>query len=141
MTERGLLDTSVFIATETGRELDEGRLPDEVAASVVTLAELQAGVLAAKDSDTRAVRLATLDTLADIDVLPVDEDAARCGHHCGSVGMCCSRNQTCGPGSRRTAYVPSLLPGVARTLTAGRGGDRCTGRGGRRVRSWVPSQR
>jgi hypothetical protein len=31
-----------------------------------------------------------------------------------SVGMCCSRNRTCGPGSRRTAY----LPGVARTLTA-----------------------
>jgi predicted nucleic acid-binding protein len=77
VTERGLLDTSVFIATETGRELDEGRIPDEVAASVVTLAELQAGVLAAKDSDTRAVRLATLDTLADIEVLPVDEDAAR----------------------------------------------------------------
>jgi hypothetical protein len=51
------------------------------------------------------------------------------------------RNRTCGPGSRRTAHLPSLLPGVARTLTAGRGGDRCTGRGGRRVRSWVPSQR
>lgn len=33
-----------------------------------------------------------------------------------SVGMCCSRNRTRGPGSRRTAY----LPGVARTLTAGR---------------------
>ena len=77
MTERGLLHISVFIATETDRELDEGRIPDEVATSVVTLAELQAGVLAAKDSDTRAVRLTTLDTLADIEVLPVDEDAAR----------------------------------------------------------------
>lgn len=77
MTERGLLDTSVFIATESGRELDEDRIPAEVAASVVTLAELQAGVLAAMDSDTRAQRLATLDTLADMEVLPVDEDAAR----------------------------------------------------------------
>jgi predicted nucleic acid-binding protein len=43
----------------------------------VPLAELQVGVLAAKDSDTRAQRLATLDALADIEVLPVDEDAAR----------------------------------------------------------------
>ena len=77
MTDRGLLDTSVFIATESGRQLDEDRIPAEVAASVVTLAELQAGVLAATDSDTRAQRLATLDALADIAVLPVDEDAAR----------------------------------------------------------------
>jgi predicted nucleic acid-binding protein len=77
VTERGLLDTSVFIATESGWQLDEDRIPAEVAASVVTLAELQAGVLAAKDSDTRAQRLATLDALADIAVLPVDEDAAR----------------------------------------------------------------
>jgi len=58
-----------------------------------------------------------------------------------SAGMCCPGNRTCGPGSRRTPYLPSLLPGVARTLAAGRGGDRCTGRGGRRVRGWVPSQR
>jgi len=77
VTDRGLLDTSVFIATESGRQLDEDRIPAEVAASVVTLAELQAGVLAATDSDTRAQRLATLDALADIAVLPVDEDAAR----------------------------------------------------------------
>lgn len=78
MTEtRGLLDTSVFIAAESGRELDEARIPAEVATSVVTLAELQVGVLAAKDSDVRAQRLATLDTLADMEVIPVDEDAAR----------------------------------------------------------------
>jgi hypothetical protein len=67
----------VFIANETGRELDETRMPAEVAASVVTLAELQAGVLAAKDSETRAQRLATLDALSDAEILPVDEDAAR----------------------------------------------------------------
>ena len=29
----GVLDTSVFIATETGRQLDEALIPDEVAAT------------------------------------------------------------------------------------------------------------
>jgi predicted nucleic acid-binding protein len=76
--ERGLLDTSVFIASESGRPLDAARMPTEVAASVVTLAELQAGVLAASDTDTRTRRLGTLDALSDMEVLPVDEGAARC---------------------------------------------------------------
>jgi hypothetical protein len=58
-----------------------------------------------------------------------------------SVGMCCSRNRMCGPGSGRMAYLPSLLPGVARTLTVGRGRDRCTGRGGSTRTKRVPSQR
>ena len=40
----GLLDTSVFIATETGRQLEESLIPAEVATSVITLAELTAGV-------------------------------------------------------------------------------------------------
>ncbi|MBA2576785.1 MAG: type II toxin-antitoxin system VapC family toxin [Euzebyaceae bacterium] len=74
---RGLLDTSVFIATESGRELDEARIPAEVATSVVTLAELQLGVLAATHTDVRAQRLATLETLADMEIIPIDEDAAR----------------------------------------------------------------
>lgn len=74
---RGLLDTTIFIASETDRELDEARMPAEVATSVVTLAELQAGVLAAGDYETRAQRLATLETLSDMEVLPVDEEAAR----------------------------------------------------------------
>ncbi|HLJ66874.1 MAG TPA: type II toxin-antitoxin system VapC family toxin [Chloroflexota bacterium] len=73
---RGVLDTSVFIARESGRQLDEGQLPDELAVSVVTLAELQAGVLVAADTETRAARLATLDVVADIEVLPIDEPAA-----------------------------------------------------------------
>ena len=76
MTRRGVLDTSVFIATESGRALDEERLPVESAISVVTLAELQAGVLAARDTWTRALRMATLGSLSDIEVLPVDEAAA-----------------------------------------------------------------
>jgi predicted nucleic acid-binding protein len=77
VTDRGLLDTTVFIANESGRALDEQRLPAELATSVVTLAELQAGVLAAGDTETRARRLATLDLLSDIEVLPIDAGAAR----------------------------------------------------------------
>jgi predicted nucleic acid-binding protein len=73
----GVLDTSVFIAHESGRQLDQTRIPDEVATTVITLAELNAGVLAAATSDVRAQRLATLDAVADIVALPVDEDAAR----------------------------------------------------------------
>ena len=73
---RGLLDTSVFIARETGRSLDESRLPEESAVSAVTIGELQAGVLVARDTDVRARRLATLGTLSDVEVLVVDEAVA-----------------------------------------------------------------
>ena len=77
MTPFGVLDTSVFIAQESGRQLTESLIPDEVATTVITLAELQTGVLAATSTETRAQRLATLDALADLTALPVDEDAAR----------------------------------------------------------------
>lgn len=73
----GVLDTSVFIASESGRHLDEVLVPDEVATTVVTLAELHAGVLAATTSDIRAQRLATLESVADMETLPVDDEAAR----------------------------------------------------------------
>lgn len=78
MTERtqGLLDTSVFVASESGRGLDLDRLPDVSAVSVVTVAELHAGVLAARDVETRARRLSTLDLIADISVVSIDEDVA-----------------------------------------------------------------
>jgi len=75
---RGLLDTSVLIASETGRLLDTNALPDEIFISVVTIAELQAGVLAAADTATRARRLATLDSVAGLEALPIDAVAA--GH-------------------------------------------------------------
>jgi predicted nucleic acid-binding protein len=74
---RGLLDTTVFIARESGRPINTELLPDESAVSVITIAELQAGVLAAADTSTRARRLATLESVADIHALPVDEPAAR----------------------------------------------------------------
>ena len=57
---RGLLDTSVFIANEEGRELASDRLPDEAAVSVVTLAELELGVHMASDEAIRGVRMQTL---------------------------------------------------------------------------------
>ena len=73
----GVLHTSVFIANEAGRPLNAALIPNEVATTVVTLAELTAGVLAAGTSEVRAQRLATLDTIADVTALPVDEEAAR----------------------------------------------------------------
>jgi predicted nucleic acid-binding protein len=76
VVERGLLDTSVFIVTESGRELDEESLPDEGAISPITVAELHVGVLAAADVDTRARRLATLETVADVETLPIDNAVA-----------------------------------------------------------------
>ncbi|MBU3707046.1 MAG: type II toxin-antitoxin system VapC family toxin [Mycobacterium sp.] len=72
-----MLDTSVFIANETGRRLDEAAMPEQVATTVITLAELTAGVLVAVSADVRARRLDTLDAVADMEALPVDEDAAR----------------------------------------------------------------
>jgi predicted nucleic acid-binding protein len=73
---RGILDTSVFIANESGCAIDAQQLPDESAISVVTLAELQVGVLAAGDTETRATRLATVALATDMEVLPVEERVA-----------------------------------------------------------------
>ena len=73
---QGLLDTSVLIAAESERPLDTAALPDEAFISVITIAELHAGVLAAKDTRTRAVRLATLEAVAALEPLPVDAAAA-----------------------------------------------------------------
>jgi predicted nucleic acid-binding protein len=73
---RALLDTSVFIATETGRPLAFALLPEQGFISVVTLAELQVGVLAAVDVETRSRRLATLKSVAGFTALPIDTSAA-----------------------------------------------------------------
>jgi predicted nucleic acid-binding protein len=73
---RGLLDTSVLIAAEDGRQLAVQRIPDETAISAVTVAELHVGVLAARDVDTRARRLATLQAVADVHTLAIDDAVA-----------------------------------------------------------------
>lgn len=77
MNSAGVLDTSVFIAQESGRRLDAARVPDEVATTVITVAELNLGVLAAASGDVRAQRLATLDAVGDMLAFPVDDGAAR----------------------------------------------------------------
>lgn len=85
----GLLDTSVFIARETGRAL--GELPSRVAVSVVTIGELQLGVLAAADDAARARRADTLALARAADPIPVSEAAmvtwARLVSDCRSAGI------------------------------------------------------
>jgi predicted nucleic acid-binding protein len=66
-----LLDTTVFIAAESGRSLRPEALPELFAISIVTKSELRAGVLAAADIETRDRRLATLESVAQMTVLPI----------------------------------------------------------------------
>lgn len=73
----GLLDTSVIVALETLRPLAVDLLPDRQQVSVITLAELWTGVLAASDTETRARRIQTVDSYSALPALPVNEDAAR----------------------------------------------------------------
>ena len=74
---RAIADTSVFIAREAGRPL--GELPDEIAVSVVSAAELELGVLRASNPTTRAVRLRTLSRVrAEYALLPIDDATASC---------------------------------------------------------------
>lgn len=72
---RAIADTSVFIARESARPL--GKLPDEIAVSVITAAELELGVLRARDQSTRATRLATLSRVrAEYPLLEIDTPTA-----------------------------------------------------------------
>jgi predicted nucleic acid-binding protein len=85
----GLLDTSVFIARETGREMAD--LPPRVAVSVVTIGELQLGVLAADDRSIRARRADTLALARMADPIPVSEGVmaawARLVADCRAAGI------------------------------------------------------
>jgi predicted nucleic acid-binding protein len=69
--EVGLLDTSVFIARESGRAI--AKLPQRVALSVITIGELQLGVLNAGDALTRSRRADTLALARAADPIPVSE--------------------------------------------------------------------
>jgi predicted nucleic acid-binding protein len=66
-----LLDTSVFIARESGRPLSE--LPEHVAVSVVTIGELQLGVLNATEETIRVRRAGTLALARAADPIPITE--------------------------------------------------------------------
>ncbi len=74
---RALLDTSFFVATESGRPLGKMEGVTDTEVSVVTLAELTVGVLMAGDAD-RPARVATLSAVESTwDPLPVDAEVAR----------------------------------------------------------------
>jgi predicted nucleic acid-binding protein len=74
---KAVADTSIFIAQETGREL--GELPEKIAVSVITVAELELGVLRATDPGARARRLSTLSRVqSTYPLLPVGPEVASC---------------------------------------------------------------
>lgn len=73
---RGLADTSIFIARESGRPLEADALPEELAVSIITIGELRAGVLAATTVAVRDRRLATLSAALQMDPFPVDDSVA-----------------------------------------------------------------
>lgn len=73
---RGVLDTSIFIATEQGRPLLS--LPQAAAITVVTVAELYLGVLMADHAGVRAQRLRTLSSIESLfEPLPIDGAVSR----------------------------------------------------------------
>jgi predicted nucleic acid-binding protein len=73
---RGLADTSVFIARESGRPLDADSLPEELAVSIITIGELRAGVLVAATVEARDRRLGTLTAALGLDPVPIDDAVA-----------------------------------------------------------------
>ena len=74
MSIEALADTSFFIADERAR----GERADDIDlfVSVITIAELRAGVLLAEDPITTARRLRTLNVAEMLDPLPIDERVA-----------------------------------------------------------------
>ena len=85
----GLLDTSIFIARETERPL--GELPTRVTVSVVTIGELELGVLSASDAASRARRGDTLALARMAEPVPISESAmgawARLVVDCRAAGI------------------------------------------------------
>jgi predicted nucleic acid-binding protein len=68
-----VLDTSILIADSPGR------IDGDIAISVISIAELQFGVLVAPDEERRAHRLARLSAiLRSFEPLPVDAAVASC---------------------------------------------------------------
>jgi hypothetical protein len=76
VSSRAIADTSLFIARETGRPLDPFEEDREIAVSIVTIAELEMGVLAAAELRIRAARLQTLRDAEQLNALPVDRAVA-----------------------------------------------------------------
>ena len=72
----GLLDTSVLIAIESNRDLDTALLPLNQIVSVISVAELHAGVHSSPTPESRSVRMATLEAIAGLTLLGIDGTAA-----------------------------------------------------------------
>ncbi|SDT64039.1 hypothetical protein SAMN04515669_5351 [Jiangella sp. DSM 45060] len=72
----GLLDTSIFIARESGRPIDARGIPLEGAVSAVTIGELRWGVLMAPDDETRSRRLDTLNAAQRFEPIAIDDQVA-----------------------------------------------------------------
>jgi hypothetical protein len=75
MSSRAIADTSLFIARGTGRPLAPHG-DREIAVSIVTIAELEMGVLAAAEPGVCSARLQTLRDVEQLTALPVDRDVA-----------------------------------------------------------------
>ena len=74
---RGLLDTSILIALEEAGHLND-ILPEALAISIATLAELHYGVLVAKNNSLRQQRLQRLGVIeATFEPIPLDAEIAR----------------------------------------------------------------
>jgi predicted nucleic acid-binding protein len=76
VSSRAIADTSLFIARETGRPLDTLEEDREIAVSIVTIAELELGVLAAAEPRSRVARLRTLRDAEQLNPLPIDRAVA-----------------------------------------------------------------
>ena len=99
---RGLLDTSVFIAREQRRPL--GALPDELAVSVITIGELEIGVLAAAGAEQRAQRADTLALARSADPLAITEIV---------MGAFARLTQDCRQAGSRPKILDSLIAATA----------------------------
>jgi len=97
---RGLLDTSVFIAREQRRPL--GALPAELA--VITIGELEIGVLAAAGAEQRAQRADTLALARSADPLAITETV---------MGAFARLTQDCRQAGSRPKILDSLIAATA----------------------------
>jgi predicted nucleic acid-binding protein len=78
---KAVADTSLFVALEQARSRS-GTVPDELVISVITVAELQLGVLVARDAAVRAQRLATAAFVrATFQPIPIDDAVAHVWAH------------------------------------------------------------
>lgn len=102
---RGLIDTSVVIGYE---KVEVGRLPDEMAISTLTLAELSAGPLAAEDDFERARRQERLQRIeSGVDSLPFTAGCAR------AYGQVYATDMASGRKPRGTRAVDLMIAATA----------------------------